>query len=90
MNFSFLAPSLILFSVILCSTLPGLDNQCRKSVEEAMSTPPPGSPEAIRRGCLCPVADKYPDCKEGTPVYIINPSCPMHGNTLHQEKEHIG
>lgn len=51
-----------------------------------MSIPNPGSPEAVRQGCKCPVIDNghgagymgqhMPD---GTPVFVFNVECPLHG-----------
>jgi len=38
-------------------------------------TPPPGSPEAVKAGCKCPVLDGA-----GIPGrYWINCCCPLHG-----------
>jgi len=49
-----------------------------------MTKPPPGSPEALEKGCECPVIDNghgkgaYIDHK-GKPVYWFNKECPLHG-----------
>ena len=46
---------------------------------------PPGSQEANKRGCKCPIIDNhygdgiYIDDKTGERQYIINESCPLHG-----------
>lgn len=50
-----------------------------------MSLPNPGSTVARTQGCKCPMIDNqyglgaYMDMK-GTPHYIIDPKCPMHGD----------
>ena len=47
-------------------------------------TPPPGSPDATKQGCTCPVFDncKGRGCgltdKDGNPLYYINEKCPLH------------
>ena len=47
-------------------------------------TPPPGSLEAIKQGCTCPVFDncKGRGCgltdKDGNPLFYINEKCPLH------------
>lgn len=48
-----------------------------------MTTPTPGSQEAIRLGCLCPVMDNNGGRGFGdpnSPMYWINNSCPLHGD----------
>ena len=50
-----------------------------------MSTPPPGSPEAIARGCLCPRIDNRNglgafDDDDGRPLYWTRDDCPLHGS----------
>ena len=45
-----------------------------------MKTPTPGSDEAIRRGCTCPVLDNshgygYMGCKG---VFVYTGGCPVH------------
>ena len=46
---------------------------------------PPGSKEALQKGCTCPVMDNghgkglYFD-KNGVPVFWFNLDCPIHGN----------
>ena len=46
-----------------------------------MTTPNPGSDEAIKRGCTCPVRDnargKGYMCISG--VFWIDDDCPLHG-----------
>jgi hypothetical protein len=49
-----------------------------------MTTPNPGSDEALAAGCLCPVLDNghgrgvYTD-EAGNPLFWINAICPIHG-----------
>lgn len=38
--------------------------------------PAPGSPEAIRLGCQCPVLDNQE--REGSGTYVISSRCSMH------------
>ena len=40
-----------------------------------MSTPNPGSDDAVDLGCRCPIHDNY-DTAIG---FWINPGCPVHG-----------
>ena len=50
-----------------------------------MSDPNPGSEEARKAGCRCPVLDNargrgaYID-KDGKPQFWINAECPLHGD----------
>lgn len=46
---------------------------------------PPGDPQAVAAGCLCPVLDNghgrgcgYVD-SQGAPLYVFNDACPLHG-----------
>ena len=54
-------------------------------------TPPPGSPEATKQGCTCPVFDncKGRGCgltdKDGEPLYYIHKRCPLHGAVLNSK-----
>ena len=48
-------------------------------------TPPPGSLEATKQGCTCPVFDNckgrgcgLTDKDTGNPLYYINEKCPLH------------
>ena len=46
--------------------------------------PNPGSDEAIKQGCRCPVIDNghgtgYYTTDNGVPVFVINETCPLHG-----------
>jgi len=56
-----------------------------------MNIPAPGSPEAEKMGCLCPVIDNchgrgaYLNSK-GEPVFWYNSDCPIHAK---DEKEKI-
>ena len=58
-------------------------NEEQTTGEQPM-TPPPGSPEAIKHGCTCPVFDncKGRGCgitdKDGKPLYYIHKRCPLH------------
>lgn len=52
--------------------------------DEALLTPPPGHPLAIKLGCLCPEIDNgrgkgsgYVDL-DGNPQFWINAECPIH------------
>lgn len=42
--------------------------------------PSPGSPEAVKKGCLCPVLDNHngKGYKGIEGIYIYNGSCPLH------------
>jgi len=46
-------------------------------------TPPPGSDEAVRLGCLCPVMDNHYGRGyvqiAGESSYVFNENCPLHG-----------
>lgn len=48
-------------------------------------TPNPGSDEAVKQGCLCPVIDngrgKGAGVRndDGTPIFWISSECPIHG-----------
>ena len=51
-------------------------------------TPNPGSPEAVKQGCTCPVLDNYYgegsgylDSK-GNPTFWTNADCPLHGRYI--------
>ncbi len=54
-------------------------------------TPPPGSPEATKQGCTCPIFDncKGRGCgltdKDGEPLYYIHKRCPLHGAVLNSQ-----
>ena len=54
-----------------------------------MSEPNPGSPEAVERGCTCPVIDNRHGKgfeMRGEIVFWHNGDCPLHGSpTLHHE-----
>ena len=45
----------------------------------------PGSDEAVKAGCLCPIIDnaRGRGCgrrgKDGEPLFWINGNCPLHG-----------
>lgn len=50
--------------------------------------PAPGSPQAVHRGCECPVMDNghgkgwmggAKDPKTGETLFVITASCPLHG-----------
>lgn len=48
------------------------------------ATPNPGSDEAIRLGCTCPIIDNHhgkgvPYGKDGSPLFWHSANCPMHG-----------
>lgn len=52
--------------------------------------PPPGSDEAMEKGCLCPVIDNghgagYYTMDNGVPLYVINEACPLHGRRNTQD-----
>lgn len=57
--------------------------------------PNPGSPEAVTKGCKCPILDNangkgymgsYAD-KDGGPVFVMMQNCPLHGKKLTQPKK---
>ena len=52
--------------------------------------PPPGSDEAMEKGCLCPVYDNAHGAgrgkdEHGRVVYVINEACPLHGRRNTQD-----
>lgn len=49
--------------------------------------PNPGSKEAIKQGCICPVIDNE-DVK-GTALSWIHQKCPLHGFPLRKQKESL-
>lgn len=56
-----------------------------------MKDPKPGSPEAQKAGCLCPVLDNnhgkgcgYLDA-DGNPTFWIDMACPIHGGTTKED-----
>lgn len=56
-----------------------------------MTKPNPGSDEAIKRGCKCPVIDNHhgegvPIGKDGAPLFWISEKCPLHGQKLEVPK----
>ena len=54
-----------------------------------MTTPNPGSDEAVSQGCLCPVTgNAYGKGAWGDPdTFWITSSCPLHGDLNEQEKD---
>jgi hypothetical protein len=59
--------------------------------EGKMKTPhPPGSPEAVKLGCLCPISDNrhgrgaFID-SSSEPVYWYDLHCPLHGGKLAEQ-----
>lgn len=51
--------------------------------------PKPGSKEAIKMGCICPIVDNhyglgysgpYGISTPENPIFIVNENCPIHGN----------
>jgi uncharacterized radical SAM superfamily Fe-S cluster-containing enzyme len=53
-----------------------------KSSRQETTTPNPGSDEARRLGCLCPIVDNNHGqgmWREGGRQFWINSDCPMHG-----------
>lgn len=41
---------------------------------------PPGSKEAVTRGCMCPILDNsHGKGYMGTDKYVIGADCPLHG-----------
>ena len=57
-----------------------------------MPKPNPGSPDAIREGCQCPVIDNGHGrgsghlAEDGSPLFWINGGCPVHGEELGAEE----
>ena len=52
--------------------------------------PTPGSNEARRQGCLCPVIENaygagYLLDRESKPIYVIHNHCPLHGEGPEEE-----
>lgn len=58
-----------------------------------MTTPNPGSPEAMRAGCVCPRIDNHHGRgylggvmdKDGCTVFVRRGDCPLHGLDLEDE-----
>ena len=51
---------------------------------ETETTPNPGSPAAVARGCTCPVYDNAHGAgrgkdEHGQTVYVMSLDCPLHG-----------
>ena len=49
-----------------------------------MNLPNPGSPEAVKEGCTCPVeknrnGDGFMLHSDGQAIFVIELSCPIHG-----------
>lgn len=49
----------------------------------------PGSPEAVKNGCTCPVLDNSHGKgymgqvgRDGKPIFIISATCPIHGKSF--------
>jgi len=47
----------------------------------------PGSPEAIKAGCLCPVLDNYHGLGLGDGKFWINADCPLHGQDASKTRQ---
>jgi hypothetical protein len=48
--------------------------------DERNHIPPPGSDEAVREGCRCPILDNARGAGwMGTGEYWVNRDCPLHG-----------
>lgn len=43
--------------------------------------PDPGSPEARKQGCTCPILDNYGGHGLGRGLFWISSDCPIHGPT---------
>ena len=62
-----------------------------KTTITAVQVPAPGSPEATKQGCTCPVFDncKGRGCgltdKDGNPLYYINEKCPLHAAGINSQ-----
>lgn len=54
-------------------------------------TPNPGSPEAVKQGCLCPVMDNHNGrgffMGEIGPLFWMSRECPLHGPKDENRKE---
>lgn len=47
----------------------------------------PGSPDAIRLGCLCPVVDNHHGAgvpAPNGPMFWMSADCPLHGHAAHE------
>ena len=60
----------------------------RKEKKWVSPKPNPGSAEAVKQGCQCPIIDNghghgYKGC-EG--VFVINGDCPLHGQKRRKER----
>ena len=54
-----------------------------KEQKARQEPPPPGSPEALKVGCICPTdknknGEGFIIRKDGFPVYAVNPQCDVH------------
>ena len=45
---------------------------------QSKDNPTPGSPEAVARGCTCPVIDNHHGRGVKPGVFWINKDCPLH------------
>ncbi|MFA5133172.1 MAG: hypothetical protein WC444_07640 [Candidatus Paceibacterota bacterium] len=49
-----------------------------------LEKPSPGSPDAIKLGCTCPILDNYGGRGLGKGMFWINKVCPIHGTPTHE------
>lgn len=59
-----------------------------------MTTPNPGSDEAIKKGCVCAVMDNRHGAgcgrsDNGRPLYWITEDCPVHGDKNTDTSEEV-
>mgnify|MGYP001620046777 CR=1 FL=1 len=53
-------------------------------------TPNPGSPEAIKAGCLCPVVDNaHGKGWMGSGEFWMSEDCPLHGTPKHEQDDQV-
>jgi hypothetical protein len=54
-------------------------------MQKPKEQPNPGSDEAVKKGCVCPVLDNEygAGCgwkgEDGTPLFWVTEGCPLHG-----------
>ena len=67
----------------MTNSISDLDFRLAQAERNRKPVPPPGSAEAVGRGCLCPVTDNHSGSgymvRNGLVQYWQNGACPLHG-----------
>jgi predicted RNA-binding Zn-ribbon protein involved in translation (DUF1610 family) len=56
---------------------------------DTADTPPPGSPEALGLGCLCPVYDNCHGRGVAPGIFVYREDCPVHGPALKEKLSEV-